>query len=39
MVFDVADSMRQLGVLPAAGSRAEQAIALLAGLRARFRRR
>jgi hypothetical protein len=39
MVFDMADPMRQLGVLPPAGSRAEQAIARVAGLLGRFRRR
>jgi steroid delta-isomerase-like uncharacterized protein len=38
MVMDVADPLRQLGVLPAAGSRAERAIASLASVRARFRR-
>ena len=39
MVFDMADPMRQLGVLPPAGSRSEQAIARVAGLLGRFRRR
>jgi steroid delta-isomerase-like uncharacterized protein len=38
MVLDMADGMRQAGVLPASGSRAERVIARLAGARARLRR-
>jgi steroid delta-isomerase-like uncharacterized protein len=39
IVFDMADTMRQLGVLPAAGGREERLITRLAGLRAKLTRR
>jgi SnoaL-like polyketide cyclase len=39
IVFDVADTMRQLGVLPATGGREEHLITRLAGLRAKLGRR
>jgi steroid delta-isomerase-like uncharacterized protein len=39
MVFDMADAMRQLGVLPAPGSRAERLTAKAANLQGRLRRR
>jgi steroid delta-isomerase-like uncharacterized protein len=38
IVMDMADAMRELGVLPAAGGRAERVIARLASVPARFRR-
>jgi steroid delta-isomerase-like uncharacterized protein len=38
IVFDMADTMRQLGVLPAAGSREERVITRLSGLRAKLGR-
>jgi steroid delta-isomerase-like uncharacterized protein len=39
IVFDMADTMRQLRVLPATGSREERLITRLAGLRAKLGRR
>jgi hypothetical protein len=38
IVFDMADCMRQLGALPATGSRGEKAMAALARLQGRLRR-
>jgi steroid delta-isomerase-like uncharacterized protein len=38
IVLDMADPMRQLGVLPAIGSREERLITRIAGLRAKLRR-